>query len=146
MSIAFLMDGRAAMKMISSTRSTSIMGVTLISLERPPVPPVDMAMLLRSSRRGRRGLLLLLLAVARHRGDGARLLVADHADDADAVLHREVHRVDDFAVLEVLVGLEIHDVVVARRVDVDPLERRPDVLGLDRLLVQVVSAILVDAE
>src|SRR5215510_13955417 len=145
MSIAFLMDGRAAMKMISSTRSTSIMGVTLISLERPPVPPVAMAMLLCSSRRGRRGL-LLLLAVARHRGDGARLLVADHADDAHAVLHREVHRVDDFAVVKVLVGLEIHDVVVARRVDVDPLERRPDVLGLDRLLVQVVSAILVDAE
>src|SRR5262245_53793120 len=103
MSIAFLMDGRAAMKMISSTRSTSIMGVTLISLERPALPPVAMAMLLRSSRRGRRS---LLLAVAGHRGDGVRLLVADHADDAHAVLHREVHRVDDFAVLEVLVGLE----------------------------------------
>src|SRR5215510_7339150 len=143
MSIAFRMDGSAAMKMISSTRSTSIMGVTLISLERPALPPDAMAMLFGSSRRGRRG---LLLAVASHRGDGARLLVADHADDAHAVLHREVHRVDDFAVVKVLVGLEIHDVVVARGVDVDPLERRPDVLGLDRLLVQVVSAILVDAE
>ena len=35
MSIAFRIDGSTAMKMISSTRSTSIIGVTLVSFLRP---------------------------------------------------------------------------------------------------------------
>src|SRR4051812_47208513 len=116
MSIAFLMDGRAAMKMIRSTSSTSIIGVTLMSFDSPPLPPVDIAILLSSSwwgsrwctQRARRG--RLRLAVAGNGRDRPRLLIADHTDNADAVLHRQIHRIDHFAVVKVLVGLEIHDV------------------------------------
>src|SRR5262245_37841943 len=116
MSIAFLMDGSAAMKMIRSTRSTSIIGVTLISLLRPAEPPADIDMLLGSSRRCRRRCAAggrRLLGVARDGGDRVGLLIADQTNDTNAVLHRDVHGVENLGVLQVLVGLEIHDVVVA---------------------------------
>src|SRR5690242_12184984 len=112
------MLGSAAMKMISSTSSTSIMGVTLISFVSPPLPPEENAMLFHS-RRTRR------LGVTDHRARRARLLIADQPHHAHAVLAGHVRRVHDLRVLEVLVRLEIHDLVRRARV-VDALD-----LGLD---------------
>src|ERR1041384_2609230 len=146
------MDGSAAMKMIRSTRSTSIMGVTLISFDSPPLPPVAIDMLLSSSWRGdgwcaqRSWGSCLRLAVASNRRHGSRLLIADHSHHGHAVLHGDVHGVDDFRVVEVLVRLEIHDAVISRRLDIDVMQRGRDLLLRDRLLVQVIVAILVDAE
>src|SRR4051794_18761826 len=97
----------------------------------------------RSWRAARRG---LLLAVAGNRRDSSRLLVADHADDANAIFGREVEGVEHLAVIKVLVGLEVHDLVVARALHVDLVQRATNVRRLNGLLVQVVIAVLVDAE
>src|SRR6266571_9457306 len=90
-------------------------------------------------RRNRRG----LLGVANDGGDRAGLLVADEANDANAVLHRDVHGVDHLAIVEVLVRLEVHDLVLSAGI-VDLLQSWPNVRVFDRLLVQIVVAVFVD--
>ena len=80
MSIAFRIDGSTAMKMISSTSSTSIIGVTLMLVRQSPSPPPASAIaiiaLLPAARLGAPGAVLGVTGDGRHR---ARLLVADHA-------------------------------------------------------------------
>src|SRR4051812_12353060 len=79
----------------------------------------------------------LCLAVTRHRRNGSWLLVTDHADDSNAVLRRQIERVEDLAVVEILVGLEVHDFVVARALHVNLIQRTTNVRCLNRFLVQV---------
>src|SRR3954471_6595527 len=73
----FRMLGIAAMKMMSSTSSTSIMGVTLGSFVSPPLPPEENAILFHS-RRTRR------LGVTDDRARRTRPLVADEPHHAHA--------------------------------------------------------------
>src|SRR3954470_2367874 len=87
------------MKMISSTRSTSIIGVTLMSdCTVPDVVPVPMAMLL-----------LLLLLIVREYGHLVRLRDGGHhahpgaAGRLDRFLHLDV--------LELIVRFEVQDLV-----------------------------------
>src|SRR5436309_12028980 len=96
--------GWVIMKMISSTSSTSISGVTLISELSPSRPLVDPIAI------GSAPFLLLL----RER----LLLLGDGADDALAGLADELDRLLYAAELDVLVGLEEQDLVLrARLVD-----------------------------
>src|SRR3981189_603529 len=130
------MLGIAAMKMMSSTSNTSIMGVTLISFVSPPLPPDENAISVSRSRR---------LRVTYHRAGRARLLVADEPHHAHAVLAGHVRGVHDLRVLEVLVRLEVHDLVRRARI-VDALDLGLDGGLGDRLLVEIVVAVAVDAE
>ena len=129
------------MKMISSTSSTSIIGVTLMSFDSPVLPPVVIAM------RFSYGLLAGAVVgnVPRHGRLGAGLLIRDGADDAHAVVRRDVDRVEHLGVVEILVRLDVENLVRGARV-VDPLELIRERLVLDRLLVQIVLPERVDAE
>ena len=129
-SIAIRDSGCAIMKMMSSTSSTSIIGVTLISDETSPgPPPAAMAMgysfpVFRSGA----GTGSVMAAMHPHAGAPGHL---------DRVLH--------LAVLQVHVGLEVQDLVLgARRV------HRPEIIlqdrRVDRLGVEEVLPVLVDAE
>src|SRR5687767_9778763 len=100
------MDGIAAMKMMRSTSSTSIIGVTLISLFSPSFAPaaIDMSVPSPGCR--------LIGHVALDRRHGAGPLVGDHAHDAHAVLRGDVERVDHLRVIDAAVCLHVEDLVL----------------------------------
>src|SRR3982751_6428317 len=120
------------MKMISSTRSTSIIGVTLMSDCTPAEDPVVIAM----------SLLLLLRVRSEH---GGLVGLGDRCHDPDARSASGLDRLLDLAVLQLIVGFEIEDLVLGpccvRRAELvfqRPAGKRPS--------IQEVAAGLVDAQ
>src|SRR6476661_856975 len=93
-------SGCVIMKMISSTRSTSIIGVTLMSDCTPADAPVVIAM----------SLLLLLLRVRREHGILVRLGNGGH--DPNTRPPGGFHCFLNLAVLQLVVGLEVEDLVL----------------------------------
>src|SRR5215210_2460084 len=93
-------SGCVIMKMISNTRSTSIIGVTFMSDCTPAEPPVVIAMSL-----------LLLVLVVREQGRLVGLSNGSHhanpcsASGLDRLLHS--------GVLQLVVGLEVQDLVLS---------------------------------
>src|SRR5579862_5786438 len=138
-SIAFRESGMMIMKMISSTSSTSIIGVTFGSLVSAPRWPVDIAMLLPSFD------LVGHRIVALDDRSGAGHLFGDHPGHADAVVSGDVNGRHDLAVVQVLVRLEVHDLVLSAGIE-ELLEERRQILVVNRLLVQEVLAIDVDTQ
>src|ERR687891_2739380 len=102
------------MKMINSTSRMSIIGITFGSCDSPPCSfPTENA-IERSSRRGlgcdpgssgSRGSVLF------HRGLRAWTLVADRADDAHAILRRNIDRVEHGLIRQLTVSLHEQDLV-----------------------------------
>src|SRR4029453_12289646 len=103
MSSAFRASGCVIMKMISSTSNTSIIGVTLMSWFTPAELPAVIAMSLFLLLGA---LLLSLLEQA------SRDRLCDGRHDADASLSRGLDRVLNAAVLQVVVGLEVQNLVL----------------------------------
>src|SRR6188472_3613924 len=99
-SSAMRLKGWVIMKMISTTRSTSIIGVTLMSDCTPPEEaPAVIAILL----------LLLLVFIAEH----DRLVrFRDRSHDPDAGAPRRLRRFLHLGVLQLVVGLEVQDLVL----------------------------------
>src|SRR3954466_15577290 len=95
--------GWVIMKMISSTRSTSIIGVTLMSDVTPPEEaPAVIAILL----------LPLLVITAEHDG---LVRFGDGCHDPDAGAPRGFDRFLHLGVLQLVVGLEVQDLVLGPR-------------------------------
>src|SRR5882724_2143558 len=136
MSSAFRASGCVIMKMISSTSSTSIIGVTLMSEFTPPELPAAIAMLV----------LLLLGPVGRGLVEQPAVdRLCDGRHDPDTRAARRFHRVLDLGVLQVVVGLEVQNLVLGPTgEDRAQLVRQRRVL--DRAPVQEVLPVLVDAE
>src|SRR5262245_5848108 len=105
-SMAIRDSGCVIMKMISSTSRMSIIGTTFGSAEtcpRSPPPPPAM-------------LLLLLVLVFGTEDTGGRLgRLGDGGHHPDAGAPGGLHRVLDFAVLELVVRLEVEDLVLRPR-------------------------------
>src|SRR3954466_7323526 len=92
--------GWVIMKMISSTRSTSIIGVTLMSDVTPPEEaPAVIAILL----------LLLLVITAEH---DRFVRFGDRCHDPDAGTSRRFDRFLHLGVLQLIVGLEVQNLVL----------------------------------
>src|SRR5688500_12572765 len=132
MSIVFRDAGTIIMKMIRSTSSTSIIGVMLGSDVSPPPPPEENAISVPSRRR-------------RHRL-GALLLLGDQPAHDDAARGRHVERLGHLRVVQALVGLHVQDELVAALGLEDPRELRTQLVVRDRVAVQVVLPVDVDAE
>src|SRR6266536_3442926 len=126
-------SGWVIMKMISSTSSTSIIGVTLMSDWTPPEFPALIAM----------SLLLLLVLVGLEQpgvpglGDGRHHPHAGAARRLDGLL--------DPGILELVVGLEVQDLVLGAR-GIDRAELILQRAVGQRAAVQEVPAGLVDAQ
>src|SRR4051812_10332913 len=132
MSRAFRDKGWVIMKMISSTRSTSIMGVTLMSDWTPPDEPVVIAMSL-----------LLLLVVGLEQP--ARDRLGDGCHHPDARLPRRLDRVLDPRVLQLVVRLEVQDLVLGAGVEDRPQLVLQRAIG-NRAAVEEIVAGLVDPQ
>src|SRR5688500_5013667 len=91
------------MKMISSTRITSTMGVMLMSLLTPPDAPTFIAMVLSSFGK-------------RSSGAARLVLLGGDADAAEAGFVDRLHQLPHLLVLEPLVGLDDHFLVRVRGV------------------------------
>src|SRR4051812_14709127 len=93
-------SGWVIMKMISSTSSTSIIGVTLMSDWTPPEFPLVIAMSL---------LLLLVLVGLEQRG---ALGLGDGGHHPDPRATRRLDGFLDLGVLELIIRLEVQDLVL----------------------------------
>ena len=137
MSTPFWVSGSAAMKMISSTSSTSISGVTFMSALACGVSPV-------TTRSAPWCLCACAITGLPRRAPGWILPLGDERDVLDLRLAERVHRVHDRAVLRVLVTLEVDDlfllVLEAR------WTRGIEVVGGDRQRVDVELAARVDRD
>src|SRR5919108_655767 len=109
------------MKMISSTRSTSIIGVTLMSDWTPPELPVLIAMSL---------LLLILVRLEQP----ALVGLGDGCHHPDTGPTGRLYGLLHFGVFQLVVGLEVQDLVfrpgledAAQLVSQRPLRQRPSV-------------------
>src|SRR3954469_19873886 len=125
-------SGCVIMKMISNTRSTSIIGVTLMSDCTPADPPVVIAMSL-----------LLLVLVVREQGrlvglsDGSHHANPCPAGGLDRFLHP--------GVLQLVVGLEVQDLVLGPGGE-DRAELVFQRAVGNRALIQEIPACLIDAK